>query len=78
MQAIYFPSRIVDLKKDQAFQIECNHDEYSLWFDIKTVNDETKKSKEKSLGITLTSRNRLSQLNNTDRNKMFTKLMKKV
>ena len=34
MQAIYFPKNLLELKKDEVFYIKCNHDEYSLWFDV--------------------------------------------
>lgn len=80
MQAIYFPSRMLHLKKDEEFIVECNHDEYSLWFDVHSsgYQPETKKSAERSLGLTLISRNRLSQLNDSNRNNMLIRLMKKV
>lgn len=78
MQAIYFPKQVVDVKKDEKFQVECNHDEYSLWFDVYKTKNESSKEEERSLGMTLVSRNRLSQLNDLQRNQMFIKLMKKV
>ena len=34
MQAIYFPKNLLDLQKNELFYIKCNHDEYSLWFDV--------------------------------------------
>ena len=34
MQAIYFPKNLIELKKGEHFFIKCNHDEYSLWFDV--------------------------------------------
>ena len=34
MQAIYFPNNLLELKKGEQFYVKCNHDEYSLWFDI--------------------------------------------
>jgi protein arginine N-methyltransferase 7 len=81
MQAIYFPSRVLTLNKDERFQVSCNHDEYSLWFDVHATTTEPfvgTNSEERSLGMTLISRNRLSQLNDYVRNKMFLKLIKKV
>lgn len=79
MQAIYFPKQVTEVKENEQFQIECNHDEFSLWFDAyKSKVRSSTKLEERSLGVTLVSRNRLSQLNNLNRNKMFVELMKKV
>lgn len=85
MQAIYFPKQVVSLGKDEKFQIECNHDEYSLWFDVHKQTQPSvihgrgqDKHEDRSLGMTLVSRNRLSQLNDLRRNQMFVDLMKKV
>jgi len=94
MQAVYFPKRILDVNKGDNFYIECNHDEYSLWFDTANKPKRTQEqnssiesfanevdsaySIERSLGITLVSRNRLAQLNDTDRNDLFIALLKKV
>ena len=80
MQAIYFPKQVVELKKEEKFQIECNHDEYSLWFDVSKTKfpSSVVRKEERSLGMTLVSRNRLSQLNDSRRNQMFLQLMKKV
>lgn len=75
MQAIYFPSQLVQLQKDERFYVECNHDEYSLWFDVSlTRNDEISTS---NLGNTLISRTRLSQLNDNSLNDRFIQLLKK-
>jgi protein arginine N-methyltransferase 7 len=79
MQAIYFPNDLIHLEKNQKFFIECNHDEYSLWFNVSHYrpfsNDE---NQERSLGITMVSRNRLAQLNDTKINDMFLSLLKQV
>jgi hypothetical protein len=66
---------------NENFIINCNHDEYSLWFDvdksIKNHSDQVNDD-ERSLGATIVSRNRLGQLNDIDRNKMFTNILEKV
>ena len=84
MQAIYFPSRLIEFKKDETILIECLHDEYSLKFDVfnhdekETVYNSNISIGEISLGMTLVSRNRLAQLNDHKRNDMFLHLLKKV
>ena len=81
MQAIYFPKEIVQLEREQRFFVQCNHDEYSLWFNVSAVYDDRNladASEERSLGLTLVSRNRMAQLNDAKINDMFIKLLKKV
>ena len=80
MQAVYYPKMFTKVDRDEKFYIKCNHDEYSLWFDIKKSKTETfmNEDDERSLGITLLSRNRLGQLNDTERNLKFINLFKKV
>lgn len=84
MQAIYFPSKLVDLKTDEKFFISCQHDEYSFKFDVHTFSEKnlilnsSQITGDINLGLTLVSRNRLSQLNNEKRNNMFISLLKKV
>jgi hypothetical protein len=81
MQAIYFPKSIVELTSGQQFFVDCNYDEYSLWFDVTLTKPDVVSVQDpglRSLGSTLTSRNRLSQLNDPKTNDMFVKLLKKV
>jgi hypothetical protein len=85
MQAVYFPQNYYDFKVGQNIEITCNHDEYSLWFDVvnpldRTTHDLThiKSTEDRSLGYTLMSRNRLAQCNDNERNEMFIRLFKKV
>ena len=77
MQAAYFPKKFQHFEKGEQLQVSCNHDEYSLWFDIGKLNDSLTAS-EQSLGNTIVSRNRLGQINDRQRNDMFLKLLKKV
>ncbi|CAF0727754.1 unnamed protein product [Brachionus calyciflorus] len=83
MQAIYFPTQIKEFSKDEKFLIECEHDEYSLKFDVfrysekEYVLNSDRPIGDISLGMTLVSRNRLSQLNDHKRNDMFLNLLKK-
>jgi protein arginine N-methyltransferase 7 len=97
MQAIYYPKNVLNLNKNDKFYVKCNHDEYSLYFDlisnqeysarlnkISTIekfvseNKEISNEDERSLGLTLVSRNRLAQLNDTKRNDMFLNLLQNV
>ena len=78
------------MKKDDSIKISCNHDEYSLWFDVNKKSFEKqnghengnrngiKSDSERSLGVTIVSRNRLGQLNDMHRNKMFMNILEKV
>lgn len=76
MQAAYFPKKFQHFEKGEQLQVSCNHDEYSLWFDIGKLNDSLTAS-EQSLGNTIVSRNRLGQINDRQRNDMFLKLLRK-
>jgi hypothetical protein len=98
MQAIYYPKRVLNLKKDDLFYVKCNHDEYSLYFDLisneefeqtklnknknytieKFVDDSQEENEQRSLGLTIVSRNRLAQLNDQNRNDLFLRLLEKV
>ncbi len=81
MQAIYFPKNYFSLKKGDELYVSCNHDEYSLWFDVLRpleLSSSGNLVEERSLGNTIVSRNRLGQLNDTDRTDMFLRLFKKV
>ena len=97
MQAIYYPKKVLNLNKNDKFYVKCNHDEYSLYFDLITSHEYSAMSNEnitiekfvgdkneivnedeRSLGLTLVSRNRLAQLNDTNRNEKFINLLEKV
>jgi protein arginine N-methyltransferase 7 len=78
MQAVYFPENYYQFDKNDIIRVTCNHDEYSLWFDVNEQNELQKISQERSLGCTLMSRNRLAQCNDAERNNMFIRLFKKV
>ena len=83
MQAIYYPYQHITLEENEKFYLKCNHDEYSLWFNVFT-KDEIQgdylkcASMEQPFEYSLVSRNRLAQINDKTRNKMFTDLLKKV
>lgn len=84
MQAVYFPSKLIDLQTNEKFFISCQHDEYSLKFDVHKYSEKNlvlnsnQLIEDINLGTTMLSRNRLSQLNNEKRNDMFISLLKKV
>ena len=70
------------MKKDDNFTINCNHDEYSLWFDLNMnhslKNGSNIQADERSLGATIVSRNRLGQINDTQRTNMLYNVLAKV
>jgi hypothetical protein len=83
MQAVYYPTKIINVDKDEKFYLKSNHDEYSLWFNVFTkeeVEQDHKKclEMEQPFEYSLVSRNRLAQINNKTRNKLFSEILKKV
>ena len=78
MQAAYFPKKISKFNKDDDIYVSCNHDEYSLWFDVDKQEAPKEITEDMSLGYTIVSRNRLAQINDSDTNKMLIRLLKKV
>lgn len=81
MQAIYYiPKPLNILTIGEEFILNCNHDEYSLWFDAFQKNDENlKKSVQRhtcTCGLHMTySRSRIGQLNQSIRNKRYLKYL---
>ena len=77
MQAIYYlPKPLNILKMGEEFILNCNHDEYSLWFDAFRKSEENlvksipRHSCTCSLHMTY-SRSRIGQLNQSARNKRY-------
>lgn len=68
MQAIYFPNQEIQVNKGDNLNLISNHDEYSLWFDVKPQNQETTKT---SLSHLPMSRTRLLEVNNSESNKIY-------
>jgi protein arginine N-methyltransferase 7 len=67
----------LSLEENEHFFLSCNHDEYSLWFEVakeqKLVNDQ-----EPNVTLSLVSRNRLLQINDIERNQRFLNIFKQV
>lgn len=83
MQAIYFPTYSLSLKTDELFYVKCNHDEYSLWFDVFTEDQIKNDLKncikfKQPMRMSLVSRNRLAQINDKKRSEMIKSALKKV
>lgn len=83
MQAIYFPTYYLNVEKNENFYLKCNHDEYSLWFEIFSKNEFENNNQKciesiPPIALSLVSRNRLLQINDRNRNDMFYKLLKDV
>ncbi|XP_059148867.1 protein arginine N-methyltransferase 7-like isoform X2 [Physella acuta] len=73
MQALYYPSVSKSVKKGESFEINCYHDEYSLWFDT-AVTDSHPPSCTCGLHVAF-SRSRLGQINDSERNVFYTKVL---
>jgi hypothetical protein len=83
MQALYFPTYFLNVEKNEKYFLKCNHDEYSLWFDVfckKEIeeNFETCSKLQQPISMSIVSRNRLLQINDRKRNDMFFNIFKKV
>ena len=39
MQAVYFPSKQIEIKHGESVNLVSNHDEYSLWFDVHSIKE---------------------------------------
>jgi protein arginine N-methyltransferase 7 len=83
MQAIYYPTKYISLQANETFYLKCNHDEYSLWFNVFTKK-EVEEAQTKCLDMrqpfeySLVSRSRLLQINDKTRNSMFADLLRMV
>ena len=77
MQAIYFPTNYLNVGKNEDFYLNCNHDEYSLWFEV-SKEKEILNNKEPDVTLSLVSRNRLLQINDYERNEKFLNIFKQV
>ncbi|XP_013108324.1 protein arginine N-methyltransferase 7 [Stomoxys calcitrans] len=75
MQAIYYLPKPLNVQPGETFSFICNHDEYSLWFDVfpQAHNHKTGvKRHECSCSMHMTySRTRIGQMNQAVRNKRF-------
>ncbi|CAL1545743.1 unnamed protein product [Lymnaea stagnalis] len=75
MQAVYYPTRQQVVRKGEDFEINCNHDEYSLWFDTVPTQSELPPC---TCGLHIAfSRNRIGQINEHERNSLFVQVLQK-
>lgn len=81
MQAVYYPTNEIDVKKFEKFSIYCFHDEYSMWFEI-SITDNGPKNDEAPIctcGAHIAcSRTRVGMLNDWSRNNSFAKALLEV
>lgn len=77
MQAIYFPTNYLSVEKNENFSLSCNHDEYSLWFEV-AKEKEILNDQEPNVTLSLVSRNRLLQINDIERNQRFLNIFKQI
>lgn len=74
MQAIYYFPQQQFIKENQSITINCNHDEYSLWFNIDELS--VNEPPICTCGFHLSnSRTRIGQLNDNIRNKKYLKIL---
>jgi len=66
MQAIYYPQQDVEVVKGDELVLQSDHDEYSLWFDVR--KEEKQDLNETYLPI---SRTRLGEMNNSSKNRQY-------
>lgn len=82
MQAVFYPSKAIRVNAGQIFQLFCNRDEFSLWFDAKLIgvgNGLTTNRPVCSCGFHLAlSRNRIGQLNQSLRTKKFLQIFERT
>lgn len=82
MQAVFYPSKAIHVNAGQTFQLVCNRDEFSLWFDAKpiAVSDGLIINRPAcSCGFHLAlSRNRIGQLNQSLRTKKFLQIFERT
>lgn len=83
MQAIYYPFQYITVKESEQITLTSCHDEYSLWFDVTT--DKNPKHSDDidrpvcTCGVHHTyGRTRLGMINDTERNQIYIKELKKV
>lgn len=82
MQAVFYPSKAIHVDSGQIFQLFCNRDEFSLWFDAKPIGVGKGLAINRpacSCGFHLSfSRNRIGQLNDTLRTKKFLQIFERT
>lgn len=82
MQAVFYPSKAIHVNAGQTFQLFCNRDEFSLWFDAKPIGVDDGFIMNRpacSCGFHLAlSRNRIGQLNQNSRTKKFLQIFERT
>jgi len=80
MQAVYYPRSQTMATAGQSISLVSCHDEYSLWFDVRTSGPtDCLSMPSPSAGVHMAmSRTRLGQINNQDRNEKFAAVLAKI
>jgi len=82
MQAVYYPRSQTTATAGQEISLVSCHDEYSLWFDVRTKSNgptDCLSMPSPSAGVHMAmSRTRLGQINNVDRNSKYASVLTKL
>lgn len=82
MQAIYYLSKPISLRRDDEFHILSSHNEFLLWFDVnKTAEFSAEQFQEpicETLFYSINSRTRIGQLNDGQRNKKYLRILEET
>jgi len=82
MQAIFYPSTQHQATRGEAMLIHCNHDEYSLWFDVGSLSSTLTPSVSPPIcecgAHIANSRSRISMINDNARNQQFIDILSNV
>ncbi|XP_060073824.1 protein arginine N-methyltransferase 7-like [Ylistrum balloti] len=83
MQAIYYPSTPLEVKKEEEVKVISYHDEYSLWFEVAKESSEKEDFHKEggpicSFGANICfSRGRIGMMNDPVRRKIYKEILKK-
>jgi len=76
MQAVYFPTKQINIQHGESVNLVSNHDQYSLWFDVQSSKQSQEDLSDTSHPHYLPfSRIRLQEVNNMEHNKIYTHVM---
>ncbi|KAG1701356.1 Protein arginine N-methyltransferase 7 [Nymphon striatum] len=81
MQAIYYPEKCINVKKNEIINLNAYHDMYSLWFSFKPVQDKNEVDVPPACTCryhVLNSRTRVGMLNDQTRNDKYINILKKI
>ena len=80
MQAIYFPRQFKEVEEGEKLFLQCQHDDYSLWFDVAKSRDTPPPPAPvcRCGAHVVYSRPRMAMLSDRSRNNAYAAALKKV